>query len=226
MPPPVQCPQVDEGGYIQNGKARMLPTTAASISASTTTDSTTTNGPILAVPPPHPLYADPALVTNFHDMDHHPTEDSLLQANGMVQRAMAGLPVGEMHGGYNGRLAVEEEMRRGSEASSNGRRFERSPSSSTSPTDAMGGGREEPAQGQQTQGVRFRTVSNAGSTSGGSNAGSAAAAKAKRKRSMIACKNCNERRVRCDGSITGLPCTTCKAAGRTDCAFIDSKRVR
>ncbi|KAF8417392.1 fungal-specific transcription factor domain-containing protein [Tirmania nivea] len=50
--------------------------------------------------------------------------------------------------------------------------------------------------------------------------------KTKRKRSMIACRNCNERRVRCDGSVTGLPCTTCKSAGRTDCAFIDSKRVR
>jgi len=54
----------------------------------------------------------------------------------------------------------------------------------------------------------------------------ATAVKAKRKRSMIACRSCNERRVRCDGSITGLPCTTCKSAGRTDCAFIDSKRVR
>ncbi|KAI5800415.1 fungal-specific transcription factor domain-containing protein [Peziza echinospora] len=57
-------------------------------------------------------------------------------------------------------------------------------------------------------------------------AAAAAELKAKRKRSMIACKNCNERRVRCDGSITGLPCTTCKGAGRTDCMFIDSKRVR
>lgn len=63
-----------------------------------------------------------------------------------------------------------------------------------------------------------------GSTASSSTA--ATAVKVKRKRSMIACRNCNERRVRCDGSITGLPCTTCKSAGRTDCAFIDSKRVR
>lgn len=64
------------------------------------------------------------------------------------------------------------------------------------------------------------------SGSAASSSTGATAVKAKRKRSMIACKNCNERRVRCDGSITGLPCTTCKSAGRTDCAFIDSKRVR
>lgn len=62
--------------------------------------------------------------------------------------------------------------------------------------------------------------------SSASSSSTAIAVKAKRKRSMIACRNCNERRVRCDGSITGLPCTTCKSAGRTDCAFIDSKRVR
>lgn len=90
-----------------------------------------------------------------------------------------------------------------------------------------------------------------------------AAQKAKRKRSMIACKNCNERRVRCDGATTGyktppskpslpparsrptissagtqttrafvltrpnrLPCSNCKHAGKTDCQFIESRRVR
>jgi len=71
-----------------------------------------------------------------------------------------------------------------------------------------------------------RGVRVAAPASKASSSTAATAVKAKRKRSMIACRNCNERRVRCDGSITGLPCTTCKSAGRTDCAFIDSKRVR
>lgn len=34
-------------------------------------------------------------------------------------------------------------------------------------------------------------------------AAAAASARPKRKRSMIACKNCNERRVRCDGALHG-----------------------
>ncbi|KAI5782902.1 fungal-specific transcription factor domain-containing protein [Pyronema domesticum] len=68
----------------------------------------------------------------------------------------------------------------------------------------------------------------AGGAGSGGNSGSATAAapKPKRKRSMIACKNCNERRVRCDGATHGLPCSNCKHAGKGDCQFIESKRVR
>ncbi|KAG0131989.1 putative fungal-specific transcription factor [Tuber indicum] len=51
-------------------------------------------------------------------------------------------------------------------------------------------------------------------------------AKTKRKRSMIACKNCNERRVRCDASTIGLPCSNCQHSGKGECQFIESKRVR
>lgn len=60
---------------------------------------------------------------------------------------------------------------------------------------------------------------------GGSSAASSTS-KPKRKRSMIACKNCNERRVRCDGATNGLPCSNCKHVGKADCQFIESKRVR
>ncbi|CUS15333.1 unnamed protein product [Tuber aestivum] len=50
--------------------------------------------------------------------------------------------------------------------------------------------------------------------------------KTKRKRSMIACKHCNERRVRCDASTIGLPCSNCQHSGKGECQFIESKRVR
>ncbi|KAF8542674.1 fungal-specific transcription factor domain-containing protein [Trichophaea hybrida] len=61
---------------------------------------------------------------------------------------------------------------------------------------------------------------------GGGGSVTSSAPKPKRKRSMIACKNCNERRVRCDGATNGLPCSNCKHAGKSDCQFIESKRVR
>ncbi|KAI5852063.1 fungal-specific transcription factor domain-containing protein [Tricharina praecox] len=62
--------------------------------------------------------------------------------------------------------------------------------------------------------------------SNGSGSATSGTPKPKRKRSMIACKNCNERRVRCDGATNGLPCSNCKHAGKSDCQFIESKRVR
>jgi len=47
-------------------------------------------------------------------------------------------------------------------------------------------------------------ISNFGGEDGGDHKTSSnAGLKAKRKRSMIACKNCNERRVRCDASTIG-----------------------
>ena len=55
-----------------------------------------------------------------------------------------------------------------------------------------------------TSGGTATDISNFGGEDGGDHkASSNAGAKAKRKRSMIACKNCNERRVRCDASTIG-----------------------
>jgi len=53
-------------------------------------------------------------------------------------------------------------------------------------------------------GAAAAEISNFGGEDGGDHkASSNAGPKAKRKRSMIACKNCNERRVRCDASTIG-----------------------
>lgn len=46
------------------------------------------------------------------------------------------------------------------------------------------------------------------------------------KRRPIACKHCNGRRIRCDASVIGLPCSNCTAARIQDCNFIVSKRKR
>jgi hypothetical protein len=50
--------------------------------------------------------------------------------------------------------------------------------------------------------------------------------KSKRKRSTIACKRCNQRRVRCDYTTNGAPCTACLHGGHPDCVLIESKRAR
>ena len=48
----------------------------------------------------------------------------------------------------------------------------------------------------------------------------------KRVRAAKACQRCNQRRVRCDASEAGLPCTRCKTAGQTECRLIDTRRGR
>jgi hypothetical protein len=45
-----------------------------------------------------------------------------------------------------------------------------------------------------------------------------------RTRAAKACKRCNQRRVKCDASITGTPCSRCKASDMRDCVLIQSKR--
>ena len=50
--------------------------------------------------------------------------------------------------------------------------------------------------------------------------------KVKHKRSTIACKRCNQRRVRCDVSIKGAPCSSCRNGGHVDCELIESRRAR
>lgn len=46
-----------------------------------------------------------------------------------------------------------------------------------------------------------------------------------RLRSSIACRKCHHRRVKCDASTRGLPCSNCETAAE-DCQFIESKRGR
>ena len=46
----------------------------------------------------------------------------------------------------------------------------------------------------------------------------------KRLRAAKACGTCNERRVRCDASTVGIPCTRCRQGGKTTCQLITSKR--
>lgn len=46
----------------------------------------------------------------------------------------------------------------------------------------------------------------------------------KRFRAAKACRRCNEKRVKCDATELGLPCTRCKQGNRNDCALIQSRR--
>ncbi|RKK21785.1 hypothetical protein BFJ65_g4415 [Fusarium oxysporum f. sp. cepae] len=42
-----------------------------------------------------------------------------------------------------------------------------------------------------------------------------------------ACERCNRRRTKCDGSVTGVPCSACRKSGHHEqCALIQSKRRR
>ncbi|RFU30586.1 hypothetical protein B7463_g5717, partial [Scytalidium lignicola] len=50
--------------------------------------------------------------------------------------------------------------------------------------------------------------------------------KPKHRRSAIACKRCNERRVRCDASVHGIPCSNCKKHCDQHCELIQSKKTR
>jgi hypothetical protein len=64
-----------------------------------------------------------------------------------------------------------------------------------------GGGRGAGAgNGSPNTVPTFRGAPAAAASTG---SGPATSSKPKRKRSMIACKNCNERRVRCDGATNG-----------------------
>merc|ERR1711977_652228 len=45
-----------------------------------------------------------------------------------------------------------------------------------------------------------------------------------RSRASKACQRCNQKRVKCDATLVGLPCSRCKSCGYTDCALIDSRR--
>lgn len=48
----------------------------------------------------------------------------------------------------------------------------------------------------------------------------------KRVRAAKACQRCNARRVKCDASETGLPCTRCRNTGQAECRLIDTRRGR
>ncbi|CAH0054235.1 unnamed protein product [Clonostachys solani] len=49
----------------------------------------------------------------------------------------------------------------------------------------------------------------------------------KKRRSRIACKRCHDRRVRCDVSVIGTPCSGCTASNLDlECQILNSKRVR
>ena len=49
----------------------------------------------------------------------------------------------------------------------------------------------------------------------------------KRKRSRLACQRCHNRRVRCDASIKGPPCSHCAASNLAgSCRLIESRKVR
>ena len=63
-----------------------------------------------------------------------------------------------------------------------------------------GSGRSNsPPDGQ----AAYNMFSGTAAAAAGSGSAGSSAPKPKRKRSMIACKNCNERRVRCDGATSG-----------------------
>ncbi|KIV76821.1 hypothetical protein PV11_08681 [Exophiala sideris] len=47
-----------------------------------------------------------------------------------------------------------------------------------------------------------------------------------RKRRAPACERCNKRRVRCDASVVGFPCTECRRSNSNDCRLVRSKRTR
>ncbi len=54
-----------------------------------------------------------------------------------------------------------------------------------------------------------------------------AAGKVKKPRSRMACKRCHDRRVRCDASAKGVPCTACTASAvGEECRLIESRRSR
>ncbi|KAF5974136.1 cutinase transcription factor 1 beta [Fusarium coicis] len=47
------------------------------------------------------------------------------------------------------------------------------------------------------------------------------------KKRGTACERCNRRRTKCDGSVTGVPCSACRKSGHDgQCALIQSKRRR
>lgn len=43
-------------------------------------------------------------------------------------------------------------------------------------------------------------------------------------RASRACRRCNERRVKCDASVRGTPCTRCEERGEPNCTMIESRR--
>lgn len=47
-----------------------------------------------------------------------------------------------------------------------------------------------------------------------------------RLRAPRACNRCNSKRVKCDGSEVGLPCSRCRQNGESECGFVPSKRGR
>ncbi|KAH8816985.1 fungal-specific transcription factor domain-containing protein [Xylogone sp. PMI_703] len=53
-----------------------------------------------------------------------------------------------------------------------------------------------------------------------------ASGRPKYRRSAIACKRCNERRVRCDASLYGTPCSNCRKHFCQQCELIQSKKIR
>ncbi|KAJ5183291.1 hypothetical protein N7492_000907 [Penicillium capsulatum] len=45
-----------------------------------------------------------------------------------------------------------------------------------------------------------------------------------RKQGSAACVHCHRRKVRCDARTVGLPCTNCRASGKTDCRIHEKKK--